>query len=308
MNEKGIKIGIRMAKKKQIRLKASAGILGTIAILGLGFLKANPEILSTVSGISSQNQLKQSQQLKKFSKVDFGSIEDKVPTQSLAQSVLTPSIKKNLKGAVTYNGAGAFIINANKTELNANVNSAPYVQLASQDSLGRPRLANALLNKSSRQYKKRTETSGADGKSNAAKINPVGWKQLMIPEGPYTTLYNRGHSIGYALAGNIKSFDASEANPRNISTQTSWANQSSNGNDENTGQNYYEGLVRRALDKNKTVRYRVEPLYEGNDLVPYGTHMEAKSKDGSLEFNVFIPNVQPGVQIDYSTGKGTLMR
>ena len=61
MNEKGIKIGIRMAKKKQIRLKASAGILGTIAILGLGFLKANPEILSTVSGISSQNQLKQSQ-------------------------------------------------------------------------------------------------------------------------------------------------------------------------------------------------------------------------------------------------------
>ncbi|MEY8444306.1 DNA/RNA non-specific endonuclease [Lactococcus ileimucosae] len=297
-----------MAKKKQIRLKSSAGIIGTVVILGLGFLKANPEILSIVSGSSSQKQPKQSQQLKKFSKVDFGSIEDKVPTQSLAQSVLTPSIKKNLKGVVTYNGTGAFIINDNKTELNANVNSAPYVQLENQDRLGRPKLANALLNKSSRQYKKRTETSGADGKSNAAKINPVGWKQLMIPAGPYTTLYNRGHSIGYALAGSIKSFDASEANPKNISTQTAWANQSSNGNDENTGQNYYEGLVRQALDKNKTVRYRVEPLYEGNDLVPYGTHMEAKSKDGSLEFNVFIPNVQPGVQIDYSTGEGTLVR
>ncbi|QPS71508.1 DNA/RNA non-specific endonuclease [Lactococcus garvieae] len=297
-----------MPKKKQTRIKASAGILGTIVVLGLGILKANPEILSTVTGSYSQNTPAQSQQLKSFSKVDFGSIKDKVPTQSLAQSVLTPSIKKNLKESITYNGTGAFIVNDNKTDLNAKVNSAPYVQLAQQDSLGRPRVANALLNKSSRQYKNRSETTGSNGKSNSAKINPVGWQQLMIPEGSYSTLYNRGHSIGYALAGNIKGFDASEANPQNISTQTAWANQSSNGNDENTGQNYYEGLVRKALDKNKTVRYRVEPLYEDDDLVPSGTHMEAKSKDGSLEFNVFIPNVQPGIQINYATGKGTMMQ
>mgnify|MGYP005982744271 CR=1 FL=1 len=297
-----------MPKKKQTRIKASAGILGTIVVLGLGILKANPEILSTVTGSYSQNTPAQSQQLKSFSKVDFGSIKDKVPTQSLAQSVLTPSIKKNLKESITYNGTGAFIVNDNKTDLNAKVNSAPYVQLAQQDSLGRPRVANALLNKSSRQYKNRSETTGSNGKSNSAKINPVGWQQLMIPEGSYSTLYNRGHSIGYALAGNIKGFDASEANPQNISTQTAWANQSSNGNEENTGQNYYEGLVRKALDKNKTVRYRVEPLYEDDDLVPSGTHMEAKSKDGSLEFNVFIPNVQPGIQINYATGKGTMMQ
>ncbi|WP_081168198.1 DNA/RNA non-specific endonuclease [Lactococcus garvieae] len=297
-----------MPKKKQTRIKASAGILGTIVVLGLGILKANPEILSTVTGSYSQNTPAQSQQLKSFSKVDFGSIKDKVPTQSLAQSVLTPSIKKNLKESITYNGTGAFIVNDNKTDLNAKVNSAPYVQLTQQDSLGRPRVANALLNKSSRQYKNRSETTGSNGKSNSAKINPVGWQQLMIPEGSYSTLYNRGHSIGYALAGNIKGFDASEANPQNISTQTAWANQSSNGNDENTGQNYYEGLVRKALDKNKTVRYRVEPLYEDDDLVPSGTHMEAKSKDGSLEFNVFIPNVQPGIQINYATGKGTMMQ
>lgn len=296
-----------MTNKKQRRITASAGVLGTIAILGLGLLKANPEIMATITGSTHQGEPAQSQQLKSFSKVDFGSIKDKVPTQSLAQSVLTPTVKKNLKGTVTYNGTGAFIVNGNKTDLNAKVSSAPYVQLAKQDALKRPGLANALLNKSSRQYKNRTETLNEDGKSNSAQIKPVGWKQLMITSGSYRTLYNRGHSVGYALAGNIKGFDPSEANPQNISTQTAWANQSSNGNDKNTGQNYYESLVRKALDKNQTIRYRVEPLYDGEDLVPYGTHMEAKSKDGSLEFNVFIPNVQPGIQINYATGMGTII-
>ena len=53
-----------MAKKKQTGLKAGAGILGTVVVLGLGFLKSNPEILSTVTGTPSLNQPAQSQQLK----------------------------------------------------------------------------------------------------------------------------------------------------------------------------------------------------------------------------------------------------
>ncbi|WP_407350339.1 DNA/RNA non-specific endonuclease [Lactococcus garvieae] len=282
---------------KKHKLKTLIAISGLVLTGGVSLFQAkNPELLqrfthqpSRFKGSSSQATVQSS----------------KTPSQTLAQSVLSDAIKEQLKGKIEYKGSGAFVINGNKTDLNAQVNSSPYVQLTKVDSEGRAGLANSLLNKSSRQYKDRTETR-SNGKSNSTQMDPVGWHQMKLKSGSYSTLYNRGHSIAYALAGSIKGFDASEANPQNITTQTSWANQA-NGK-TNTGQNYYEGLVRKALDKNQTVRYRVEPLYEGDNLVPSGTHLEAKSKDGSLEFNVFVPNVQPGMTIDYKTGFGTVKK
>ena len=54
------------------------------------------------------------------------------------------------------------------------------------------------------------------------------------------------------------------------------------------------------------VMYRVTPVFEGENLVASGVQMEAESvedKGADLSFNVYVYNVQPGVEIDYRTGE-----
>ena len=215
-------------------------------------------------------------------------------SEQLADSVMTTNVKQQLGNNIKYNGHGAFIVNDNKSTLNANVHVAPYAT-NEVDSMGRPTVGNAFLNKTCRQYKNRQETG-----NGASDWKPKGFHQLSGLTYGYSHAYDRGHLLGYALVGGIKGFNASESNPKNIATQTAWANEA--GDKDNTGQNYYEGIVRKALDKGKKVRYQVQDVYDGNNIVPSGAHIQAKSTDGTVDFNVFVPNVQSNIKINYATG------
>lgn len=57
------------------------------------------------------------------------------------------------------------------------------------------------------------------------------------------------------------------------------------------------------------VAYRITPVYDSNNLVCNGVIMEAWSIEDNGDgicFNVLVHNVQPGIQIDYATGKSWL--
>ncbi|MBS0726048.1 DNA/RNA non-specific endonuclease [Streptococcus suis] len=197
--------------KKNVKKQAMSllSLLATIVVVAGGYLLSDNKSSNVADYSYYVNQSKAS---------------EGTPNQELASSVLTEDVKKQLGNSIEWNSAGAFIINGNQTDLDASVASVPYGDNKTKTVQGEtvPTVANALLAKSTRQYKDREETG-----NGRTSWTPAGWHQI------------------HDLTGEA----------------------------------------------------------ESEDLVPVGSHLEAKAADGSLEFNVFVPNVQSGLSINYHSGE-----
>ena len=72
----------------------------------------------------------------------------------------------------------------------------------------------------------------------------------------------------------------------------------------------YENKVVDYVKKtNNHVLYRVTPVFKDSNLLATGVEIEAYSVEDNgegIKFNVFIYNVQEGIEIDYTTGDSKL--
>lgn len=130
-----------------------------------------------------------------------------------------------------------------------------------------------------------------DERGDISSIKPTGWKQKEY-NGEY--LYNRCHLIGYQLSNE-------NANKLNLITGTRYFNVEGMLPFENQVANYI-----KTNKENVHVLYRVTPIFKDDNLLASGVEIEAYSiedKGKGICFNVYIYNVQPGINIDYKTGK-----
>ena len=99
--------------------------------------------------------------------------------------------------------------------------------------------------------------------------------------------------FGLQLAGE-------NANKKNLITGTRYLN--------TEGMLPFENIVAEYIkdNHNSHVLYRVTPIYQGENKLASGVEMEAWSVEDNGQgicFNVYCYNVQPGIVIDYATGK-----
>ena len=125
-------------------------------------------------------------------------------------------------------------------------------------------------------------------------VRPTGWHTVKYDGIDGNYLYNRCHLIGYQLSGE-------NANEKNLITGTRYMNVE--------GMEPFENMVADYVkETDGHVLYRVTPLFEGNNQLASGVLMEAESEEdrgGSILFNVFCYNVQPGITIDYADGSSS---
>lgn len=199
----------------------------------------------------------------------------------------TSSSGTNLKSVPAYSGKVYVTLNGNNpTFTSAEYTTKSFEKYSALDSLGRCGVAYACIGEDIMPTGERGEIG---------QVKPTGWHTVKydIVDGRY--LYNRCHLIGWQLTGE-------NANTRNLITGTRYFNVDGMLPFENMVDDYIEETGNHVL-------YRVTPDFKGSELVARGVQIEAYSveDDGDgICFNVYIYNIQPGITIDYATGKSSL--
>lgn len=194
--------------------------------------------------------------------------------------------KYNVSDIEDFTGYNYIELNDNIPEFLDVDTSKSFEKYSELDSLGRAGVAFANIGKDLMPTKKR---------GSIGMIKPTGWHTVKYDNVDGKYLYNRCHLIGYQLTGE-------NANPKNLITCTRQMNTKGMLDFENKVANYIK-------ETNNHVLYRVTPVYKDDNLLATGVIIEAKSVEDNgkgILFNVFVYNIQNGIEIDYKTGESSL--
>ena len=192
--------------------------------------------------------------------------------------------KNNSAGHIpTFSGEPYVVLNNNEPEFTTtDMTTVSYELYSELDADGKCGMAKACIG---------VDLMPTEERGSIGQVKPTGWQTVKYDnvEGKY--LYNRCHLIGFQLTGE-------NANEKNLITGTRYMN--------TEGMLPFENMVADYIRETENhVMYRVTPVFEGNNLVASGVQMEAKSVEDDGEgicFNVYVFNIQPGIDIDYATG------
>ena len=188
-----------------------------------------------------------------------------------------------------YSGNPYTKINGNVPNISeSELQTETYETYSELDELGRCGTAEAVLG---------LETMPTEDRGSIGMVKPSGWQTIRyddIVDGNY--LYNRCHLIAFQLS-------SENVNEKNLITGTRYMNVE--------GMLPFENMVADYIkETGNHVFYRVTPIFEGDNLVVNGVQMEAYSIEDAgsgIEFNVFVYNVQPQIEINYATGESRLV-
>lgn len=190
------------------------------------------------------------------------------------------SVSKAKLASLSYTGKDVITVNNNDpyfSKSDLSTSQGAWQRYGDLDDLNRVTSANALLNQSLMPNAKR----------EPLHVDPTGWHNKRIAGG---WLYNRCHLIGYQLTGQNN-------NIKNLMTGTRQLN--------DPDMLRYENEVADYVKESRAnyVRYRVTPIFRGNELLARGVEMEGQSTgSNAVHFNVYIFNVEEGVTLNYSDG------
>lgn len=211
--------------------------------------------------------------------------DDLLSTEGASASA--PATNVGLSDLPSYSGSPYVALNENIPSFTSDqYTTSSYETYSDLDALRRCGVAMACVG---------VDLMPTADRESISSVRPSGWQSVKydIVDGKY--LYNRCHLIGFQLTGE-------NANEKNLITGTRYMNVD--------GMLPFENMIADYVKETKNhVLFRVTPIFVGNELVARGVQMEAWSVEDSGDgicFNVYVYNVQPGITIDYATGKSQL--